>query len=168
MWPVLMSVWFNISTDLGQASVTCWPTSWVQCTLDRQKGEELKGQRPPYCGISHSSIDLGGWWRGDSGMWNKSRVCVVCLSLSRSLLCLVLSMCACLHVTLFAGGALAIFWTEGANRPLKCAWTAILRSLVSLYSAFMCYIKLWKIPHCPNWALQIASVQKMKTFHLLW
>lgn len=125
MWPVLMSVWFNIRTDLCQASVTCWLTSWAHYTLDRQKGEELKVQRPPSCGISHSSIDLKGWRRGDSGMWNKSRVCVVCYSLLRSLLRLVLSMCACLHVPLFAGGALPIFWTEGANGPLKCTWTSV-------------------------------------------
>lgn len=66
MWLVLMSVWFNIRSDHCRASLTCWLTSWAQCTLDRQKGEELKVQRPPSCGISHLGIDLGvveGWLR---------------------------------------------------------------------------------------------------------
>lgn len=60
MWPVLMSARFNIRTDHCLASLTCWLTSWTQCTLDGQKGEELKVQRPPSGGISHLGIDLGG------------------------------------------------------------------------------------------------------------
>ncbi|KAI4830316.1 hypothetical protein KUCAC02_001955 [Chaenocephalus aceratus] len=44
------------------------PIAKLGCTLDRQEGEEVKVQRPPSCGISHSSIDLRGDGGGDSGM----------------------------------------------------------------------------------------------------
>lgn len=130
MWLVLMSVSFNIRTDLYQTPVTCWLTSKAQCTLVRQKGEELKVQRPPSCGISHSSIDLGGGG-GVTQECQTSQGCVSCAFHCREASfakTMVLSMCACLHVLLFAGGALLIFWSEGANRPPKVCLDCFLRS----------------------------------------
>ena len=94
-----MSLWFNIRTDLYQASVTCWLTSWAQCSVDGQKGEELKVQRPPSCGISHSGIDLG-FGGGVTQECETSQGCVSCafhcgeVSSARTE---ALSMCPCLR-----------------------------------------------------------------------
>lgn len=106
MWPVLMSVWFNIKNDLYQASVTCWLTSWDLCTLDRQKGEEFKVQRPPSYGISHSSIDLGGGG-GVTQECETSQGCVSCVfhcweaSSACHYPCVLVYMSCCLQVVLY-------------------------------------------------------------------
>lgn len=91
----LMSAWFNIRPGLDQGGLAYFADGPVGpgCGPDRQKGEELKVQRPPSCGISHSSIYLGGGGRGDAGMWR----CV-----SHAFHCREASLAWCvIHVCLF-------------------------------------------------------------------
>lgn len=123
MWPLLMSLWFNIRTDLYQAWVTCWLTSWARCTLDRLKGEELKVQRPPSCGISHSAIDLRGGW-GVTQECETSQGCVPCaFAVKKPRLpgawcspCVLVYISCCLQVVLYPFSKLKV-----QIGPLKCS-----------------------------------------------
>lgn len=125
MWLVLMSVWFNIRTDHCRASLTCWLTSWAQCTLDRQKGEELKVQRPPSCGISHLGIDLGGGG-GVTQECETSQGCVSCAFHCQEASsvwyypCVLVYMSCCLQVVLNPVSELKV-----QMGPWSVLWTTI-------------------------------------------
>lgn len=158
MWPVLMSAWFNIRTDLYQASVTCWLTSWAQCTLDRQKGEELKVQRPPSCGISHSSIDLGGGG-GVTQECETSQGCVSCAFHCREASsawycpCVLVYMSRCLQVALYSFSEVKV-----QIGPWSVLWLLFEELMVSLHWAFGTQF----------WCCLKHSVQVRKPTALIW